>query len=59
MGLKLGYRLCMEKLEEMMEALSHYVTGTLKDALKRIPCSSKAALEECQLVYNLPARVGT
>lgn len=49
----------MEKLEEMMEALSHYVMGTLKDALKRIPCSSKAALEECQLVYNLPARVGT
>ena len=59
MGWKLGYRLFMEKLEEMMEALSHYVMGTSKDALERIPCSSKAALEECQLVYNLPARAGT
>lgn len=59
MGLKLGYRLFMEKLEEMMEVLSHYVKGTSKDALKWIPCSSKSALEECQLVYSLPARIGT
>lgn len=40
----------------MLETQGHYVLGLQRGPLKMIPSRRKAALKECQRLYNLPAR---